>query len=146
MSSLADFAIMGMLSFFRRPKPTTPDRVTFTADAVTRVRPDGVEQTVPWDDLREVIILTTDGGPWQEDVFFLLIASDAKSSCLVPQSADGSKLLLERLQQLPGFDNAAVIEAMGSAVNGKFVCWKRPVAASDVAADSSSDSIDADKT
>jgi hypothetical protein len=57
-----------------------------------------------------------------------LIASDGKSGCAVPQSSDGSKQLLERLQQLPGFDNEAAIKAMGSTSNGKFMCWKRRVA------------------
>ena len=33
--------------------------------------------------------------------------------------------LLSRLQQLPGFDNEAVIKAMGSTNNAKFLCWKR---------------------
>jgi hypothetical protein len=113
------------LRLFRRKKPKTPDRVTFTDEAVTRVRPDGVEEVIRWDDLHEVGILTTDKGPWQEDVFFLLIASDGKSGCAVPQSSDGSKQLLKRLQQLPGFDNEAVIKAMGSTSNAKFVCWKR---------------------
>jgi hypothetical protein len=119
---------MSVFSCFRRPKLKTPDRVTFTSDAVTRVRPDGVEETIRWDDLHEVGILTTDEGPWQEDVFFLLIGPDGKSGCGVPQSSDGSKQLLERWQQLPGFDNETVIKAMGSTSNGKFVCWKRQVA------------------
>ena len=34
----------------------------------------------------KVGILTTDEGPWQEDVFFLLITFDGKSGCVVPQS------------------------------------------------------------
>jgi hypothetical protein len=119
---------MSLFNFFRRPRAKTHDRVTFTSDAVKRVRPDGVEETIRWDDVHEVGILTTDEGPLQEDVFFLLVASDGKSGCAVPQSSDGSKRLLERLQQLPGFDNEAVIKAMGSTSNGKFICWKRPVA------------------
>ena len=42
----------------------------------------------------------------------------------MPQSADGADALLARLQQLPGFNNEAVIEAMSSA-DRTFVCWKR---------------------
>jgi hypothetical protein len=114
-------------NFFSRPKPKASDRVTFTSEEVIRVRPDGAQEKIRWDDLHEVGILTTDEGPWQEDVFFLLIASDGNSGCAVPQSADGSKELFGRLQQLPGFDNKAVIEAMGSTSNAKFVCWKRQV-------------------
>ncbi len=104
------------------------DRVFFTADTIMRIRPDGTRETIRWDDLDEVRILTTDEGPWQEDVLFLLIAADGQCGCAVPQSSDGSQQLFEQLQQLPGFDNEAVIEAMTSTANAEFVCWKRPVA------------------
>jgi hypothetical protein len=114
---------MSIFNFFSRPK--AQERVTFTSEEVVRVRPGGIEERIRWDDLHEVVILTTDEGPWLEDVFFLLIASDGKSGCAVPQSSDGCKELLERLQQLPGFDNKAVINAMGSASNAKFLCWRR---------------------
>jgi len=61
----------------------------------------------------------------QEDVFFLLIGSDGKSGCVVPQSAEDCDKLIARLQKLDGFDNAALIKAMSSTDNAKFVCWKR---------------------
>ncbi|MEP6669218.1 MAG: hypothetical protein ABJF10_08700 [Chthoniobacter sp.] len=118
---------MSLFDFFRRPKQKALDRVIFNADSVTRFRPDGVEETIRWDDLHEVGILTTDEGPWLEDVFFLLIGSDGKSGCVVPQLAEGCKELVERLQRLPNFNNEALIKAMGSAVNAQFVCWKRQV-------------------
>ena len=119
---------MSIFSFFRCRKARQPDRVSFTDEVVTRVRPDSVEERIRWDELHEVGIVTTDEGPFHEDVFFLLMASDRKSGCVVPQGAEGCKDLLKRLQKLPGFDNEAVIKAMGSTSNAKFVCWKRPVA------------------
>lgn len=114
---------MGILDFFRRRKQI--DRVIVTGDSVTRFRPDGVQESVRWDDLVEVGILTTDEGPWSEDVFWLLLASDLKSGCAVPQGAEGADKLLEVLQRLPGFDNEAVIKAMGSTSDAKFVCWRK---------------------
>jgi hypothetical protein len=77
------------------------------------------------DDLQEVTILTTDHGPFVEDVFFLLIGPDEKSGCVIPQEAQGSEQLLTRLQKLPGFDDEAVCKAMISTSNAKFLCWKR---------------------
>ncbi|MGE4545946.1 MAG: hypothetical protein AB7D06_17800 [Pedobacter sp.] len=114
---------MGILDFFWRRKQI--DRVIVTDDSVTRIRPDGVQESVRWDDLVEVGILTTDEGPWSEDVFWLLLASDLKSGCAVPQGAEGANKLLEALQTLPEFDNEAVIKAMGSSSNAKFVCWRK---------------------
>jgi hypothetical protein len=118
---------MGIMAILRgrRNRHKAPDRVSFTAEAVTRTRPDGVAESIRWDGLHEVGIVTTDEGPFAEDVFLLLLSADGKSGCAVPQLADGFAGLLARLQELPGFDNEAVIRAMGSTANARFVCWKR---------------------
>ena len=114
---------MSLFSFLRRKRQ--PERVVLTDSSVTRFRPDGTQESVRWDDLVEVGIVTTDAGPWLEDVFWLLSASDGKTGCAVPQEAEGADKLLEALQKLPGFDNETVIKAMGSTSNARFVCWRR---------------------
>jgi len=114
---------VSLFDFFRRKR--NPDRIVITDDSVTRLRPDGVQEAVRWDDLVEVGIVTTDEGPWSEDVFWILMASDRKTGCAVPQGAEGADKLLEALQKLPGFDNGAVIKAMGSTSNARFVCWRK---------------------
>lgn len=76
--------------------------MSVTDEAVTHTRPDGVQETVRWEELGEVSIVTTDQGPFQKDVFFVLISSDGKSGCAVPQSSAGQDRLLERLHELPG--------------------------------------------
>ena len=84
---------------------------------------DGKQETVLWSELQNVTIMTTDEGPFSDDVFWVL--SGSETGCLVPSEAEGMKELLPRLQQLPGFDNEAVIRAMGSTGNEKFLCWRR---------------------
>ncbi len=118
---------MSIFDLFRPAKPGPLDRVSFSDQEVAHVRPDGVEEKIRWDDLHEVGILTTDEGPCQEDVFFMLLDRERSGGCSVPQSCEGIKELLHRLQQLPGFDNEAVIKAMTSTSNARFVCWKRKV-------------------
>jgi hypothetical protein len=81
-------------------------------------------EEVEWQNLSEVQIVTTDEGPFEDDAFFLLVGNDGKGCC-VPQGAEGSGPLLERLQALPGFDNDQVIAAMGCSENARFVCWKK---------------------
>jgi hypothetical protein len=85
----------------------------------------GDDEKVAWDDLVGVDIVTTDEGPYAEDVFFVLHGKDGKG-CVVPQEVAAARSLLERLQRLPGFDNGRLIEAMGCAENARFVCWKKP--------------------
>jgi hypothetical protein len=91
---------------------------------VRRELPGGKVEQVAWDDLWEVVVRTTGDGPFAEDVFFVLAGEDG-TGCVVPQGAPESTRLLERLQRLPGFDNAALIRAMSSTEEARFVCWRR---------------------
>lgn len=100
------------------------DTVVFDDVGVTRRLADGRVETLAWADLQEVGVMTTDEGPWSEDVFFML-AGPGRTGVLVPQGADGSQALVERLLRLPGFNQRLFIEAMGSTSNRRFVCWKR---------------------
>jgi hypothetical protein len=84
----------------------------------------GKVEAVTWACLTAVSVWTTSDGPFAEDVFFVLESGDG-SGCIIPQSAPESTLLLERLQQLPGFDNAAFILAMQSTEDKRFTCWRR---------------------
>lgn len=68
-----------------------------------------------WKHIQKIEIITTDDGPLAPDVFWLLHGTH--SGCVIPQGATGESELLEWLQALPGFDNGALIEAMGSTSN-----------------------------
>lgn len=85
--------------------------------------PDGASESVEWGDLKQVEIVTTDHGPFLPDVFWVLRGSEVV--CVVPQGASGDKELMERLQQLPGFRYEAVIDAMSSTENRRFLCWEK---------------------
>jgi len=98
-------------------------QVTVDDVGCTCLRPDGQRESVRWDALEEVLLVTTDAGPFQTDVFWVLAAGE--TGVAVPQGATGEGELLERLQQLPGFDSRAVIAAMGCTDNQRFICWKR---------------------
>ena len=74
-------------------------------------------------ELNEVAIVTTADGPFVDDVMWVL--SGTSCGCLVPSETEGMQALLGRLQQLPSFNNEAVIEAMGCCSNARFVCWRR---------------------
>lgn len=86
-------------------------------------RSHGHPRSARWDALDRVLIHTTDGGPWDVDVFFVLVLGD--ETLFIPSDAPGSDALLVALQSLPGFDNAAVIEAMACTDHREFPCWER---------------------
>ncbi|MEM4989514.1 hypothetical protein V8G57_19160 [Collimonas sp. H4R21] len=97
--------------------------VEFNDEQVTRTTADGIRETLLWSELQEISIITTDGGPYVDDVFWELRGTS--HGCLVPSEAEGIKELLSKLQELPGFNNEAVIQAMGSTDNARFLCWQR---------------------
>ncbi|MFL6207695.1 MAG: hypothetical protein ACJ74W_02530 [Pyrinomonadaceae bacterium] len=104
-------------------KPEAAFVVTITETGVSCARASGLVESVAWADLQEVSIITNDEGPFALDVMWLLVG--AKGGCVVPQGATGEDQLLTKLQSLPGFNNEAVIEAMSSVENRKFVCWEK---------------------
>jgi hypothetical protein len=84
----------------------------------------GIER-VRWADLSKVRILTTNEGPWVEDVYFLLETQGGKG-CAVPHGAAVRTRLLEELQsRLPGVRDEKVIEAMSCTDNSSFTIWER---------------------
>ena len=106
--------------------PSEPfGRITMDDEKVIYHRPDQTQDEVMWNDLTEVGILTTDEGPVLEDVYFMLVGSSRGKGCAIAQGAIGIEPLLAKLQSLPGFDNEALIKAMGCTSNNRFVCWKK---------------------
>jgi hypothetical protein len=94
---------------------------------VRRTLEDGKLEAVRWDQLRKVEIHTTSSGPFTDDVFWVLIGDSLSSGCVVPSESEAAKELLHRLQQLPEFDNGAVIKAMGCTDDATFVAWLHPM-------------------
>lgn len=81
------------------------------------------KESVDWGDIQRVLLRTTDKGPFDDDVFFVL--KTATRNYVIPQQAAVAGQILEHLQQLPNFNNEAVIEAMGCTDNQDFLCWER---------------------
>ena len=97
--------------------------VTLSDHEITCRHPDGLVEAVPWDELRAVLLETNDQRPFAIDVFWILVGQ--RGGCVIPQGAEGEAGLLERLQALEGFDSDAVIQAMMSTANQRFLCWQR---------------------
>ncbi len=80
-------------------------------------------QFFAWHDLHQIVIITTDEGPFVDDLFWVL--SGTGETCVIGSEAAGMDDLLAQLQELPGFHNDAVISAMSSTENAEFLCWRR---------------------
>jgi hypothetical protein len=89
----------------------------------TARRPDGKVESVEWNALQKVAVLTTDDGPFAPDAFWVLIGS--QGGCVVPWGATGEKELLNRLQTLSGFRNDVLVNAASLTANQILTCWER---------------------
>lgn len=76
-----------------------------------------------WSALQRVSVVTTDDGPLEEDVFWVLHHDGG--TCVVAGGAQGVEQMRKRLQSLPGFDQQALIRSASSVANAVFLCWSR---------------------
>jgi hypothetical protein len=111
--------------------------VTIDGWGVRRPLSGGREESVAWAELTAVQIRTTGGGPFEEDLWWVLAGIDG--GALVPGSDPGTAGLLKRLGRLPGFDHAAVIDAMSSVDEADFSCWSGAAGDGVVCADEPTD-------
>lgn len=99
-------------------------KVFFDDATITAQYGNGERRSVAWNDLVKVGITTTDEGPMVDDVFWGL-HSPNRVEVVYPSEAIGAQDLLGAMQtRLEGFSNEAVIRAMGSTANERFVVWQ----------------------
>lgn len=116
---------MSLTTTYRRRDEA--EKVVFDDLRVVRTRGDGVSESVKWDDLAEVGILTADESVSRDGFVIVLLSRDGHSGCAVPRDVPGADRLLARLHLLPGFDASKVAAAGASAGVARFTCWKRPI-------------------
>ena len=108
------------------PKPivATPVRVTHDDKLITVNDGASAPVSMTWPEVGNVSVLTTDAGPFEADLFWIVTDRDGRQSLIVPMGAEGEPALLQSMQaRLAGFDNMAVVEAMNSTSNAVFQIW-----------------------
>ncbi len=101
--------------------PYAAVKVGFDEDKAWSHWPEKDPQSVAWSELIGVAVETTDEGPFVEDVWWHLAAKNGVVT--YPSEATGAGELLERLQNIPTFNNERLIQAMVSTSNQTFILW-----------------------
>jgi hypothetical protein len=83
----------------------------------------GPGDQIPWTEVIEVRVETTDAGPYDEDLFLVVIAR-GRAALRIPSSI--VPRVLPQVQRLPGFDNETFIKSMSCTDKAVFVCWRTP--------------------
>ncbi|MCC7253350.1 hypothetical protein [Hyphomicrobium sp.] len=105
-------------------RPMSSVRVVHDDKVISVDSGTGLVSTLAWADLGSVTVLTTDAGPFQIDLYWVLTDRDGRHSITIPMDASGEHTLLKAMQaRLSGFDNMAVVEAMSSTSGGVFQVW-----------------------
>ena len=122
-------ALSALFSFFsKRFRKQPVDQgpiITITDDGITCIYP-SLHKTdaVLWNELTKIDVLTTDDGPAVCDVIFMLYGTNG-NGVAIPQDRPESKVVVDKILNLPGFDYECFINAMGSADNQLFHVWKK---------------------
>lgn len=99
--------------------------VTTDGAGIQNAIPGGTVVSMEWREVETIAIETNDSGPWGADFWWVLEGGGRRFG--FPLGASGyeaaSRALMERY---PDLDVEAMIEALGSASNRRFVCWQRP--------------------
>lgn len=107
-----------------RLRPASPVRVTLDERIISVDSGSGHVATLAWSEIGSVTVLTTNAGPFESDLVWILADRDGRTIVTVPMDASGEHELLAAMQtRLAGFDNMAVVEAMSSVENGVFQVW-----------------------
>lgn len=104
----------------------TGARVIHDDSRILLMSPDGHQEIVLWSSLERVTIETTDAGPFVSDLFWILDTAEGRSYMISMGSPGEAELLSTMQHRLHGFDNMAVVEAMGSTEVARFQVWAKP--------------------
>lgn len=114
-----------MQSIFRwQPKPADHTEIILSDESIAmRNTSDGLK-TISWDEISRITIVTTDHGPFIEDVFFVI---EGSGSAMIVTHEDATRLnLMDALgSHLTGINYEQAIEAMTCTDNNSFVIFER---------------------
>lgn len=107
-------------------EPALQESVQFTDSGMHITQGNGRERDIAFSSVEQIDIITTDQGPWQEDVWWCFYLSNEEKPLYLPQGIKGEdQILLVLEKHFAGIDFQTFIMAMGSADNAVFNLWRR---------------------
>lgn len=112
-----------------RTKQTVDNEKTYKSKAfcndegVSVEHTNGTIEAALWDEIIKISVITTDQGPFADDVFLVLFKEE--KGVLIPSEAEGYNEVYERVSKFDDFDFQKYIESMSSTINQEFICWER---------------------
>lgn len=108
---------------------TTPGgsfSLIITEHEIACEHPERERESVPWDEITEIMLVTTDEGPFLPDMWFVFMGKS--KGCSVPSEAKGIDLLWDEIKKrFNNFNYDAVIQA--GTDNDQKILWKKDITA-----------------
>jgi hypothetical protein len=77
-----------------------------------------------WLDVNRVEIVTTDEGPWNEDLYWLISFKNSNECIVIPQGAEGGNAMVKLIPKVLGEpDWVVATEAICCCSNNRFLIW-----------------------
>ena len=80
---------------------------------------------INWEEIDLINVVTTDEGPFTNDVFILLINSKTNLGVALPNDRSETQEVVEKILKFPNFDFEKWITSMSSVENCIFEVWKK---------------------
>jgi hypothetical protein len=110
--------------FLSEERVRDDESIDISSWGVRRSGENGLRESVAWNDLTEVAVLTTAGGSFTEDVF-IVMRGLGNDGVVVPHTlAVESGVLTELQSRLPDFDNETFVSALQCKRDDVFVVWR----------------------
>ncbi len=102
--------------------------VSFDDDQISCTRPDGITETVAWDNLESVTIEATHAGGDAAAYIWILWGKDRATGCVFPGGAKGSAEIQKALRgRLENWHQKQLVDAQASTENSTYTLWHREV-------------------
>ncbi|MGV3605188.1 MAG: hypothetical protein ACO1RA_02190 [Planctomycetaceae bacterium] len=102
--------------------PGGPYQVIISDESISCVHPQRATETIRWDDIDEIRLVTTSDGPFSPDQWYLFVGTGG--GCSVPSEAKGFEALWNVFKtRFPGFDYEGIIDAR--ATENQRVLWTK---------------------
>jgi hypothetical protein len=102
--------------------PGGPYTLTITANEIACEHPKRDRESIRWDDVTEIRLVTTSDGPWQPDVWLLFVGDSG--ACSIPTEAkEFDRLWPELNKRFPGLDYQAILAA--GTTDSQKIIWSK---------------------
>ncbi len=115
-------------NFFKTKNPPLTNQLplfSFNELGLSLQTKNNEKQTCLWAEVNKILIITTDEGPFVDDVFWVF--QTAKGGIIVPSetAVDNDKKIMDCAKYFPNFNWEIALKSVTSAKNAEFVVWEQ---------------------